>query len=116
MAFAVDLNVLSHGNSMKPFVKAEEIGRKIRVFRQNAKLSQEKLAELVGVTPQQLQKYEAGKTKVSTDKLQLIAIALQIEVTEFFNDRTAELTLNETEIEFVMKLRKLKNGELQKSV
>jgi transcriptional regulator with XRE-family HTH domain len=53
---------------LQPVVKLCDIGMRIRQFRQDAGLSQEKLAELVGVTFQQIQKYEASKIRISTDK------------------------------------------------
>ena len=98
------------------FVKQGEIGLKIRRFRQNAGLSQEKLAELVGVTPQQVQKYETAKTRISTDRIQLIADALQVNVTDFFHERHEALTLNEAEALFIQKLRKVRDPQLQESL
>lgn len=101
---------------METFVKTGEIGLKIRVFRQNAGLSQEKLAELVGVTPQQIQKYETAKTNISTDKIQLIATALQVQTAAFFHNRDNNLTLNESETTFVRKLRKVKDRRVHESL
>jgi transcriptional regulator with XRE-family HTH domain len=43
-------------------------------------VTQENLAELIGVTPQQVQKYETAKTRISTDRIQQIANALNIHV------------------------------------
>lgn len=107
--------MLANGWGME-FVKTLEIGKKIRVLRQHAGLSQEKLAELVGVTPQQIQKYESAKTRISTDKIQLIAHALQVGVSAFFHDRDADFTLNEFEAAFVTKLRRVKNRSVQESL
>lgn len=105
-----------NGCVMETFVKTGEIGLKIRVFRQNAGLSQEKLAELVGVTPQQIQKYETAKTNISTDKIQLIATALQVQTAAFFHNRDNNLTLNESETTFVRKLRKVKDRRVHESL
>lgn len=98
---------------MEIFVKTYEIGMKIRVYRQNAGLSQEKLAEMVGVTPQQIQKYETAKTRISTDRIQLIANALRVHVSSFFHDRDDEFTLNESEAAFIRKLRKVKDRRIR---
>ena len=62
----------------------KEVGRRIRQFRQDAGLSQEALAELVGVSFQQVQKYESGHTTLNILKLQHIAIALKVQVSDFF--------------------------------
>ncbi|MDD2318820.1 MAG: helix-turn-helix transcriptional regulator [Geobacteraceae bacterium] len=101
---------------MPTLVMTDEIGRKIRAFRQNACLTQEKLAELIDVTPQQIQKYEAGKTSISTTKLQIIANALRVSVSDFFKNHTGEILLNETEAAFVRQLRRIKDSEAQKSI
>jgi len=64
------------------------IGAKIREFRQGAGLTQEKLAEALGITFQQVQKYERGITKVNLQKLQQLAGILQVPVAAFFDDST----------------------------
>lgn len=99
---------------LQPAVTLCKIGMRIRQFRQDAGLSQEKLAELVGVTPQQIQKYEAAKTKISTDKIQIIAAALKVQVADFFHDLN-DLALDEPETAFIRKLRKVRDPEVYKS-
>lgn len=101
---------------MTNFIKTAEIGMKIRILRQNARLSQEKLAELVGVTPQQIQKYEAGRTKVTTDRIQSIAEALGVQVSVFFHDCGADLAPTEAEEAFIRKLRKVKDRRVHESL
>lgn len=92
-----------------------DVGGRIRRFRQEAGFSQEKLAELVGVTPQQIQKYEAAKSRISTDKLQQIAAALKIHAADFFDVRS-NLTLNTPELLFIKKLRKVRDPEVHESL
>ena len=61
-----------------------EIGRKIRALRLERGLSQTSLAEGIGLTFQQVQKYEKGANRVSAGRLQRIADLLGIEVTVFY--------------------------------
>jgi transcriptional regulator with XRE-family HTH domain len=56
----------------------EEIGRRLRNRRLELGLSQEQVAHAVGVTFQQLQKYEKGVNRVSASKLYWLAKALDI--------------------------------------
>jgi len=51
---------------MGDVVGSVELGLKIRMLRQQAGLSQEALAVLVGVTFQQIQKYENGHTTLNS--------------------------------------------------
>ena len=47
-------------------------------------MSQEKLGELLGITFQQVQKYEKGTNRVGAGRLHLIATELKVPVTYFF--------------------------------
>jgi transcriptional regulator with XRE-family HTH domain len=61
-----------------------KIGSIIRRLRKTAKMSQMELAENVGVSYQQLQKYEYGKCGLTVDRLSQICHALNITLFEFF--------------------------------
>ena len=61
------------------------VGERIRTFRKNADLSQTELAEQIGVTFQQVQKYENGKNRVGAGRLMHIARALDVPITAFFD-------------------------------
>jgi transcriptional regulator with XRE-family HTH domain len=60
------------------------IGARIRARRIMLGLTQQQMAELVGVTYQQAHKYEKGINRVSAGRLYSIAQALGVEVSYFF--------------------------------
>lgn len=94
-----------------------DLGLKIKQKRQQAGLSQERLAEMVGVTFQQIQKYENGHTTLNILKLQQIAKALNYPVKDFFQDAPDDkfrLTVQEGEL--LQAFRKIKNSELRGAV
>ena len=62
------------------------IGAGIKARRKELGLSQEKLAEALGVSYQQVQRYENGTNLLSTDKLQIIAKVLEVPVGYFFKE------------------------------
>lgn len=62
----------------------KEIGAEIKRIRKDLGMSQMKLAEEVGVSFQQIQKYEKGVNKISMEMIQRIAMALGISVNTFF--------------------------------
>src|SRR5437763_15650179 len=62
-----------------------EIGRKIRALRLERGLSQSGLADGIGLTFQQVQKYEKGTNRVSAGRLQRIADLLNVPVTFFYS-------------------------------
>ena len=49
-------------------------------------MSQEKLGDAIGLTFQQVQKYEKGANRVSASRLQQISDVLRVPVTFFFDD------------------------------
>lgn len=54
------------------------LGGRIRVVRRALKVTQEVLAARIGISPQQLQKYEHGDNRISVSRLLMIARALQV--------------------------------------
>jgi|ERR1051325_3389812 transcriptional regulator with XRE-family HTH domain len=60
------------------------IGQKLRALRLARGLSQGELGDTIGVTFQQVQKYEIGANRISASRLALIAKALGVPVTAFF--------------------------------
>ena len=65
-----------------------DIGQLVRTQRQKLKLSQSDLAERIGVTFQQVQKYEKGTNRISIGRLTRIADALDVPPTFFFDQET----------------------------
>jgi transcriptional regulator with XRE-family HTH domain len=65
-------------------ITSEEMGATIRTRRKELGLSQEQLAERVGVSYQQIQRYESGYSMLNVENIQRIARILQIPVTSFF--------------------------------
>jgi transcriptional regulator with XRE-family HTH domain len=61
------------------------VGGKLRQKRLEYGMTQEDLAKLVGVTFQQIQKYEKGQNRVSYSKLYEIAAILKIDISYFFD-------------------------------
>jgi transcriptional regulator with XRE-family HTH domain len=61
-----------------------EVSRRVRTFRLQKGLSQEKLGDQLGLTFQQVQKYENGTNRISAGRLQRIADILEIPVSDFF--------------------------------
>ena len=62
------------------------VGSRIRMRRQIVSMSQEKLGELLGITFQQVQKYEKGSNRISASRLFYAAKILGVPVQAFFED------------------------------
>lgn len=62
------------------------VGSRIRMRRQLVSMSQEKLGELLGITFQQVQKYEKGSNRISASRLFYTAKILGVPVQAFFED------------------------------
>ena len=68
----------------KRIITSQEIGGRIKKRRIELGISQEKLADLLGVTYQQVQRYENGTNRLNVENIQLIADILSLPVSHFF--------------------------------
>jgi transcriptional regulator with XRE-family HTH domain len=73
----------------KPDPVDVEVGQRIRIQRLQSGLSQTSLAEQLGVTFQQVQKYEKGVNRVGAGRLTKIAKVLGVPVSTFFGAHDA---------------------------
>jgi transcriptional regulator with XRE-family HTH domain len=60
------------------------VGARMRARRQQLEMSQEKLGDLLGLTFQQIQKYERGKNRVGASRLFDMTAALDVSIAYFF--------------------------------
>jgi len=75
-----------HRGTRSPDRHDEEVGRRLRARRLEQELSQTELGEQIGVTFQQLQKYEKGVNRIGAGRLQRAAEVLRVPITFFFDD------------------------------
>jgi transcriptional regulator with XRE-family HTH domain len=97
----------THGTK-RPRPVDTAVGQKIRIYRLQARLSQTDLANGLGVTFQQVQKYEKGTNRVAPSRLSDIANMLHIPVAVLFPDdgqNTATPTLNPAELSIMTTTR-----------
>ena len=66
------------------------VGSRVRLRRMLLGLSQEKLGEALGLTFQQVQKYEKGTNRIGASRLQQIAQVLKVEIAYFFEGVSGE--------------------------
>lgn len=71
-------------NKKKPNPIDVHVGSRIRLRRNMLGMSQEKLGESLGITFQQIQKYEKGTNRVGASRLQAIASIMNTPVSFFF--------------------------------
>ena len=75
-----------------------EVGEKIRTRRRLLGISQPVLASTIGITFQQVQKYENGTNRVSASRLQQIADILKVSPSYFFPADTISGAQEETPV------------------
>lgn len=86
------------------------------MLRQQAGWSQERLSELIGVSPQQLQKYEAGRNLMNTEKLQMVANALSVPIQALFSEADDSLPVGVSEQLLLDSYRAIPNQRLQENI
>ena len=76
--------------SDKPNPIDVHVGSRVRLRRTLLGMSQEKLGEAIGLTFQQVQKYERGANRVGASRLYDLAQVLDVPVSFFFDDLAPE--------------------------
>ncbi|MBB3962419.1 helix-turn-helix domain-containing protein [Rhizobium metallidurans] len=77
-------------NAKTPNAIDSYVGSQVRVRRQLLGMSQERLAEQIGVTFQQVQKYEKGMNRIGASRLQRIAEVMNTTPSFFFQQDPSE--------------------------
>lgn len=101
---------------------SKEIGEKIKRRRRELGISQENLAETLGVTYQQVQRYENGANKLNVENLQVIADVLSVPVSYFFEAEKASMIAEKPSIYYpeesklLKHFRKIKTSSLKNVV
>jgi transcriptional regulator with XRE-family HTH domain len=63
-----------------------QVGKRLRIWRTNREVSRVTLGEAIGLTEQQIQKYEAGTNRIGASRLHGICTVLKIPVSFLFED------------------------------
>jgi transcriptional regulator with XRE-family HTH domain len=79
---------LTRGRVKSPSSHDVTVGRNVRIWRMVKGLSQAQLASRLGVTFQQVQKYEIGANRIRTGRLVKIAAVLGVPISVLFDGTT----------------------------
>jgi len=101
---------------MGAILSSNEIGKNLFLLRTKAKLTREQLAEKIGVSVQQIHKYESGTNKMNTDRLQQVAQALDVPVQSLFTDSDDYLPIAVSEKLLLDSYRAIPNKDIQESI
>ena len=85
-SFGAKKRIRSRLSSKKPNHVDQHVGKRLRLRRNLLDLSQDELAGHLGLTPQLIQKYEVGETRISASRLYDLAAQLAVPITWFFEE------------------------------
>ncbi len=77
----------------KPNPVDVHVGSRVRLRRTMLGMSQEKLGDAIGLTFQQVQKYERGANRIGASRLFELSRVLDVPVSFFFDDMPSEAAL-----------------------
>ena len=93
------------------------IGARLRALRMAAGMSQTVLGEAIGITFQQIQKYEKGKDRIAASTLQVLAAALKIHPGSFFDGEMPSPTGDVPDVRSALKgaagLQRISNAKIR---
>lgn len=90
------------------------VGSRMRMRRLLNGLTQKQLADMLGVSFQQLQKYEKGTSRIGPARLQMVASALDVPISFFFDGAEGATVMPEGETPaaaFVHKMVAMSDGQ-----
>lgn len=82
----IRMNANEGDSKREPHITDKRVGKRLRVRRDALGLSQEWLGGQLGLTFQQIQKYEKGLNRIGASRLWQLSSVLQVPVTYFFED------------------------------
>ena len=83
--------LLSDGNLLSPEIV--RIGSRLKTYRLLLNFTLNQVAEKVGISFQQIQKYETGKNQVPISRLKSIANFYGVDISAFFDDEVYKKTI-----------------------
>jgi transcriptional regulator with XRE-family HTH domain len=87
------------------------VGARVRMRRKLLGMTQEKLADALGLTFQQVQKYERGTNRISASRLHDLARVLDVSIGYFFEDMPAAVAASSPAAKGRGKAKKLPSYE-----
>ena len=81
------------------------VGQRIKMLRKSKGISQSALGRALGVTFQQIQKYENGVNRVGASRLSEVGRALEVPVATFFEEGGAPLDRDQQEVFELLRVR-----------
>lgn len=113
-------NVIDTESSRRPQALDHYIGQRLRMARVVAGLSQADLSARVGVTFQQLQKYERGTNRISASRLYDMAMALHLSPYYFYDgygeDLSFAVALDRQSMRLVHHFRRIESEALRNAL
>ena len=100
----------------------EHVGERVRLRRILLGHSQEKLADRLGLTFQQVQKYERGSNRIAASRLYKLASILDVPVNFFFDGLDGgptiakDLEFSRRELQLVRNFRQILDGSLKEQI
>ena len=97
------------------------VGRKLKALRKKLHISQQQLADQIGITFQRIQKYENGQNRIGASRLWDIARALNTPIEAFFEpcptfSGDIRVSLSETERTLLADFHKIQDPDLIRNV
>ncbi|MEL7543277.1 MAG: helix-turn-helix domain-containing protein [Pseudomonadota bacterium] len=80
-------------SNAKPHPIDKFVGEKVKHYRKRKKLTQTELGNELGLTFQQIQKYEKGSNRIGASRIFLLAKLLEVPVYKFFEGLELELNV-----------------------
>ncbi|MFT6071598.1 MAG: transcriptional regulator with XRE-family HTH domain [Alphaproteobacteria bacterium] len=94
----------------------QHIGLRLKMRRIMVNMTQEQLADQVGITFQQIQKYEKATNRISAARLYELAQILKIDVTYFYEGYNSTMVMREDITIYIPNKNNLNNNDVMSAL
>ena len=93
-----------------------EMGFRLKQLRQMRQISQQELADALGVVTQTIQKYESGETRMLPEIIQKCALTFKVPVGYFYGEDIAQQKFSRVSLMVASEVMRLPSNDIKKNI
>jgi len=105
---------MSINNQEKDFY--QEMGFRLKQVRQERNVSQQALAQSLGVVTQTIQKYESGEIRMLPEIIHHCALIFKVSVAYFYGEETIKISSGKATVLLASEISKLPSNDIKNSL
>ena len=93
-----------------------ELGQRLYAIRTIKKMSRDALGEVIGITGQQIRKYETGQNRIMPERIMACAEIFNVPVGYFYGEGEKYVTYDKTSLTIASAISEIENQKVKQAV